>query len=258
MRKTIVCGLVGAAMLVGAQAIRGRTASQEQSSDKVKIGYDASRENDPTTIESMVRIAKARGLNRINRGSPLEEPSILKGVDDAIDKFSTIVVTPTEKTTQIQFLGVGVETIYRCKVAERVNLNKKAAVCCGTEDFRKFVRNIPNGDEIPEDEIYIRTAGGRVVIDGVEVEQEEWPAGLEVGHTYLVFLANDESAKIGMMSTGGAFELEPDGRLTSKNAPSRYPNRLIEAIQEELGGSASRLKDRIQQRRTNINRPSIK
>ena len=109
-----------------------------------------------------------------------------------------------------------------------------------------------------EDEIYIRTSGGRVVIDGIEVEQEEGPAGLEVGHTYLVFLAQDESAKIGMMIAGGAFELEPDGRLTSKNAPSRYPNRLVDAIQEELGGSASRLKDRIQQRRTNINRPSIK
>ena len=130
MRKTIVCGLVVAAVLVGAQAIRGHTASQEQSADKDKIGYDASRENDPTTIESMVRIAKAGGLNRIKRGSPVEEPSILKGVDDAIDKFSTIVVTPTEKTSQIQFLGVGLETIYRCKVAERVNLNKKAAICC--------------------------------------------------------------------------------------------------------------------------------
>jgi hypothetical protein len=258
MRKTIVCGLVVAVILVGAHAIRGRTASQEQSADKDKIGYDASRENDPTTIESMVRIAKARGLNRIKRGSPVDEPSRLKGVDDAIDKFSTIVVTPTEKTTQIQFLGVGLETIYRCKVAERVNLNKKAAVCCDPEDFRKFVRNIPNEGEIPEEEIYIRTSGGRVVIDGVEVEQDERPAVLEVGHTYLVFLAHDESAKIGLMTAGGAFEMEPDGRLTSKNAPSRYPNRLVDAIQEELGGSASRLKDRIQQRRTNINRPSIK
>ncbi len=220
MRKMLVCCSVVVALLVGAQAIRGRTAGQEQSADKIKIGYDPTRESDSTAIEYMVRNAKEKELNRVDRGSPLEEPSGLKGVDDAIDRFSTIVVNPIEKATQIQFLGAGLETIYRCKVSEKIHLNKKATACRGLQDLRRLTRNIPDKGEIPEDEIYLRTAGGKVAIDGVEVEQEERPASLEVGHTYLVFLAHDESAKVGMMSSGGSFELLPDGQLTSNHATS--------------------------------------
>lgn len=253
MRKTIVSVAVLTALLVVAQAIRGRAVSQEQQEQKDKIGYDASRENDSTTIEYLVKNAKAKGLNRIVRGNPHREPVRVKGVDDAIDRFSTIVVTPLEKTSQIQFLGAGLETLYRCKISEKLSLNKKAASCCGISDLRKLVRNIPSETEISEDEIYLRIAGGSIAVDGVEVVQEEYPANLELGRTYLVFLAHDDPAKVGKPGLGGrgVYEIQSDGQLSSKSRGSTA-DLLADDLRNKMDNSLSRLKDHIQRKSTTI------
>jgi hypothetical protein len=245
MRKTIVCAIAIIALLIVAQAIRGRTVYQDQPEYKAKIGYDSSREADSTTIEYMVKRAKAKGLDRIVRGSPHREPVIVSGIDEAIDNFSVVIVTPLEKTTQIQFLGAGLETLYRCKITEKLNLNKQAS-CCAAKDLTRLVR-IPPDSKIAEEEMYLYTWGGHIVIDGVEVVQEEFPDGLELGRMYLVFLAHDDLVKIGMPGLGGReiYEIQPDGQLVSNRLTS-IP--VANDMREKLGNSLSRLKDYIRKK----------
>jgi hypothetical protein len=165
-----------------------------------------------------------------------------------VDNFSAFVLTPQEKTSQIAFLGNGLETLYRCKITETLNLNKKAA-CCAAKDLRKLVRNIPT--EIPEGEIYLYTWGGRIVVDGIEVIQEAFPTSLRVGRAYLVLLAHDEPAKVGMPLLGeeGIYEVRVDGRFVSKS-PTSIP--LANEIREKFDNSPQRLKDYIERRRAAI------
>ena len=105
----------------------------------------------PVTIDILAKRAKANGLSKVYYPEGMARREYVKGLDDATEKFSILIVKPTEK------VGISdryqIETVFKVKILDTIR-SKKAAGCCPHPASEKL------SSLKQSDEAYLSVSGG--------------------------------------------------------------------------------------------------
>jgi hypothetical protein len=205
-------------------------------------------------LEERIRTAKEIGVDEIRLSLPIGEYEEVENVDDAI-KRSDVIRAQLVESFSVLVSGTNIGTWYKFRVLERI-ARRTAPPCC---DIPGTIPEelLPLGDN----ELLVPIVGGKLVIDGVTVnqasrmteyfssetktEQIPHPTALHYriagNKAYLMFIKPHPSRQFVMLHYGsaGVFEVTSDDNLVpSVNRDNSHP--LVRGI-VELGTEGKEL-----------------
>lgn len=212
------------------------------------IGNQAQREpqasdtifsRNASTLAERVQEARRQGKNRIVFPAPLGIPAHVKSLSEAFDNFEVLVVQPISQESCPQG-DSDIVTWHRFKVIDDLS-HANARQTSHQELEALLPKNIALQD-IGNDEVLVRQAGGILNIDGVTLIQEtnDFPL-LSTHQRYLLFLSKSRSEKIARMELGpdGVLAIDQEGQL-SPLVDHKHP--VYNEIRQSYGSSLARLK----------------
>lgn len=219
--------VVSIIMIIGNQAPR-----EPQASDTIFSRRAA-------TLAERVQEAKQQGKKRLVFPGPIGNPLAIKSLSDAFDNLQVLVVQPISQESYPQG-DSDIVTWHRFKIIDDLShANARQTSHRNLEEI--LPKNIALQD-LSDDEVLVRQAGGILNLDGVTLIQETDVFPLLSAHQkYLLFLSKSPSEKIGEMELGpdGVFTIDQEGNL------SPFINReqpVYNDIRQFYGSSLARLK----------------
>jgi len=216
-------------------AIGNQAGRQRQASDTI-FSRQAS------TLAERVQDARQQGKNRVVFPAPIGIPFHVKSLSEAFDNFQVLVVQPISQESYPQG-DSDIVTWHRLKVIDDLS-HANARQTSHQELEGLLPRNIALQD-IGNDEVLVRQAGGILNIDGITLIQEtdRFPL-LSIHQRYLLFLSRSRSEKIASMELGpdGVLAIDQKGQL-SPLVEHEHP--VNNEIRQSYGSSLTRLKAKI-------------
>jgi hypothetical protein len=234
---------------ISLNVFNGQRAKGQESASKL-----ARVKDNKLPLEARIATAKDIGVDEISLSLPIGEYEPAKNVDDAIKRSDVITAQPIESFSEL-VSGTTIVTWYKFRVLERI-ARRTMPPCCDTP------ATIPK-ELLPlsENELLIPIVGGKLVIEGVTVNQsslmteyfssetkvDQIPNPTALHHriagnkTYLIFVKPQPSRPFVMLHYGpaGVFEISPnDDLFPSVNRKNGH--NLVRGI-VELGANGKEL-----------------
>jgi len=165
------------------------------------------------TVAWHVQQAKKMGRKQAEIPAPVPIYAAVNGLDDALSRFTTVVVQPIEKKSYVQDRS-GIVTWYKFKVVEYLSQPPQSVCpdCLNDIIVPEELLPLQGGEFL----VYIN--GGVVTVDGVEVlgRGNEFQQSFSLSQKYLLFLSLDSSRGVGSLNIGpsGIFTIDSDDVLT--------------------------------------------
>jgi hypothetical protein len=161
MKILVVLATVIALSLAGISlnVFRGQRAKGQGSASKL-----AKLKDEKLPLGDRIRTAKDIGIDKISLELPVGEYEDVENIASAIKRSDVILAAPIESFSYL-VSGTTIVTWYKFRISERI-ARRKASKCC---DIPATIPKelLPLG----EDEILIPIVGGKLVIEGVTVNQ---------------------------------------------------------------------------------------
>jgi hypothetical protein len=213
-------------------AIGNRVQREPQASDTIFSRRAA-------TLAERVQEAKQQGKKRLVFPAPIGIPAHINNLSEAFDNFQVLVVQSVSQESFPQG-DSDIVTWYKFKIID--DLSHANARQTSHRELEKVLPRSLALQDLNNDEVLIRQAGGVLNLDGVTLIQETDDFPPLSGHQkYLLFLSKSPSEKIARMEFGpfGVFVIDQDGQLLPLT-DSGHP--IHNEIKEFYGNSLARLK----------------
>lgn len=225
MKTLIVLTIAFVSSLAGItlSVFKGQQANGQENARKL-----ARMKDNKLPLEDRIGAAKDIGASEISLSLPIAEYEYAENVDDAIKRSDVITAQPIESFSEL-VSGTTIVTWYKFRILERI-ARRTMPPCC---DIPAIIPKelLP----LSENELLIPIVGGKLVIEGVTVNQsspmteyfssetktDQIPNPTSLHHriagnkTYLIFVKPQPSRPFVMLHYGpaGVFEISPDNDL---------------------------------------------
>src|SRR5205807_3808648 len=158
-KRIILLAAFSLAVVSAGLSIASSSKSKRNSFPTQEQALTQTRPQDPTTLSSRIKIAKAKGDRQVVFPGPIPIYDDFGSLDEAIANYEIVVARPIEK---VSFLldPRDITSFYRLEIMETLS-PQKLAKCC-------FPKDAPN-ELLPlnTNEVYLRVGGGTLMLDGI-------------------------------------------------------------------------------------------
>jgi len=222
-------------------APRSASSIAQQSSQSQK--HDERR----GSINWFVKRAKERNETRVLVPPPEESYAEVQSLEDAILRYSTLIVEPIEQHTVV-WDGATIVTWNKLKVIDYISYPIQNYAQC-TNGLTAPSEMLP----LSVGEILVPIYGGSLTIDGVQLESRnlEFGSHFSLSKQYLVFLSLDHARSVGQLSLG------PHGVFILNSLQQTIPildskSMLSRELDVKAGNSLHKFKDHVHRGRSNL------
>ena len=217
-------------LIIGVFGMQQLWSSYDQK-EKLKLGR----------VALAVEDAKSKGKKHVQLPARIPIYASVSSLDEALANYSTVIVRPFARHSQIGLSSKDVETWYRLEVVDYLSQPNRISACSSCvppADIPTELRSIG------ENELIVVRNVGSVISDGISITTTDlmFP-DFQIGREYLLFLSIDRNTGVAEIELGpdGVSVIESSGELKPLSEKSHKLNGelvsrfgRIEQVKEQL------------------------